>query len=225
MVRGVRRDEAVLAVCVALTPRRLRALREEQWRADLRDGPGMGISTSALLLGAVCSSVTARFHESLHRGGILLSRFVKGENMKLVLGTMGAAVVVIGAVAFGIQATARAETPMVKAPMENRGIAGYEGWWNSTPASGNTEGLPLETVAVNTATGKIVDANNRARNDAGQVTLISDVDFDVVPDPNWPASSIVIIDTASGKVIEDFLVDERGAPIIFDEKGQPIRIP
>ncbi|MFK0038484.1 hypothetical protein ACIQTW_01425 [Paenarthrobacter sp. NPDC090517] len=45
-------QEALLAVCLALTPARLRPIREEQWRADLVDGPGMGISTTTLLMGA-----------------------------------------------------------------------------------------------------------------------------------------------------------------------------
>lgn len=56
----MRRTEAVLAVSVALTPVRLREAREEQWRADLRDGPGMGISEKWLLFGALYSSATAR---------------------------------------------------------------------------------------------------------------------------------------------------------------------
>lgn len=67
---------------------------------------------------------------------------------------------------------------------------------------------------MNTATGKVVDAFNRSMNDAGLVTLVSDVDFEVVPDPAWPRNSVVIIETATGKVIEDFRVDGKGAPII-----------
>ena len=46
-----------------------------------------------------------------------------------------------------------------------------------------------------------------------------DVDFEVVPDLVWPANSIIVIDTASGKVIEDFVVDENGSPV--EENGQP----
>ncbi len=92
-------------------------------------------------------------------------------------------------------------------------IAGYEGWWNATPAEGSAAGLPQETVAVSTRTGKIVDAFNRSRNDARQVTLPTDVKYDVVPDPSWPKDSVVIIDTSSGKVIESFPVNDRGEPI------------
>lgn len=214
MVRRVSPGEGVLAVCVALTPKRLRAVRKEQWRADLRDGPGLGISPSSLLLGALCSSISARFYQGVHRGSLLLSQLTRGKNMKLVLGMIGATVIVVGGAAIGVQAVQqKADYPRP----EFMTTSGYEGWWNSTPADGNTAGLPQETVAVNTRTGEIVDVSNRAKNS----TLISDVDFQVVPDPNWPANSVVIIDTATGKVIEDFVVNEKGSP--YDEHGQPVQ--
>lgn len=134
--------------------------------------------------------------------------------MKLVLGMIGATVIVVGGAAIGVQAVQqKADYPRP----EFMTTSGYEGWWNSTPADGNTAGLPQETVAVNTRTGEIVDVSNRAKNS----TLISDVDFQVVPDPNWPANSVVIIDTATGKVIEDFVVNEKGSP--YDEHGQPVQ--
>jgi len=213
--------EGFLALCVALTPRRLRLVREEQWRADLRDGPDLGVSQSSLLFGALCSSITARFYESIRRGSELLSHYTRGKSMKQVLGSVGVAVVLIGGAALGIQSNTSSEqapSPLAKAPMD-RPNAGYEGWWNSTPLNGNAEGLPQETVAVNTRTGKVVDAYNRATNS----TSVSDVKFNVVPDPSWPANSVVIIDTATGKVIEDFVVDEKGSP--FDEYGKPLQQP
>ncbi|CCQ45892.1 hypothetical protein ARTSIC4J27_1852 [Pseudarthrobacter siccitolerans] len=146
----------------------------------------------------------------------MLSRIKKGENMKLVLGITAAAAILVGG-AIGIQAAhSNTETPVTRTPVPDRPIGGYEGWWNSTPISGSTEGLPQETVAVNTRTGKIIDAFNRAKNS----TLISDVAYDLVPDPEWPADSIVIIDATSGLVIEDFRIDERGIPL--DESGRPI---
>jgi hypothetical protein len=161
-----------------------------------------------LLVGALCSSITARFYEALHRGSLLLSQLTRGKNMKLVLGMIGAAVIVVGGAAIGVQAVQpKADYPRP----ESMTIAGYEGWWNSTPADGNTEGLPQETVTVNTRTGKR----------ATKSTSVSDVKFHVVPDPNWPANSIVIIDTATGKVIEDFVVNEKGSP--FDDAGQPLQ--
>jgi hypothetical protein len=212
----MRFTETVLAVSVALTPVRFREVREEQWRADLRDGPVIGISASSLLVGALCSSATARAYELLHRGGMLLSHIKKGENMKRVVGMAGAAAVLVGGAVVGLQTGYSNETPAARTPVADRPIGGYEGWWNSTPVHGSAEGLPEETVTVNTRTGKIVDAFNRAKNS----TLISDVDYNLVPDPGWPANSIVIIDTTTGMVIEDFLVDERGVPL--DEGGRPL---
>lgn len=210
------RTEVVLAVCVALTPERLRPVREEQWRADLRDGPDLGISRASLLVGALCSSTIARFHELVHRGSAMLSHLAKGGNMKIALSMLGVAVVVVGGTALGIKAA----QPKIDyaAVAESKTVAGYEGWWNSTPADGSGKALPQETVAVNTTTGKIVDAFNRAKNDAHQVTSISDVHFDVVPDPNWPAKSVVIIDTATGKVIESFPVNEKGRPVLQNQQ-------
>jgi len=210
--------EAVLALCVALAPERLREVREEQWKADLRDGPQLGISASSLLVGAACSSVTARFYELLHRCSKLLSHIKEGESVKLGLGMAGVAVILLGGAAVGIQASSsNAETsPVARTPVHDRPIGGYEGWWNSTPAHGGTADLPQEIVAVNTRTGAVVDAFNRATNS----TSISDVNYAPAPDPSWPANSIIIIDTASGKVVEDFLVDERGVPL--DENGRPL---
>ena len=133
-------QEAVLAVCLALTPARLRRIREEQWKADLLDGPGMGISPATLLFGAACSSAASRFYDLKHRGGMILSHITKGENMKLVIGALGTAVVLAGAVAVSVQANAT--TPQdagsqLKAAMADAHVAGYEGWWNSTPLDGS----------------------------------------------------------------------------------------
>jgi hypothetical protein len=91
-------------------------------------------------------------------------------------------------------------------------VGGYEGWWNATPASGSAAGLPQETVAINTRTNMVVDAFSRRINDARRSTLITDVPYTVVPDPAWPADSVVIIDTATHRVIEHFRVDRNGEP-------------
>ena len=107
-----------------------------------------------------------------------------------------------------------AGTPTASPPASSESaVGGYEGWWNATPASGNTAGLPQETVAVNTRTNKVVDAFSRKINDAGRATLIPDVPYTVVPDPSWPADSVIIIDVATNKVIEDFRVDLNGNPL------------
>ncbi|MGY2743030.1 hypothetical protein [Arthrobacter sp. UYCu723] len=92
-------------------------------------------------------------------------------------------------------------------------VGGYEGWWNATPASGDTPGLPQENVAVNTRTNTVVDAFNRKINEAGRPTHVSDVPYTVVADPSWPADSVIIIDTATNKVIESFRVDVNGIPL------------
>lgn len=105
-------------------------------------------------------------------------------------------------------------TPASTTASSESAVGGYEGWWNATPASGNTAGLPQETVAINTRTNKVVDAFSRKTNDGGRATLISDVPYTVVPDPSWPADSVIIIDTATNKVIEDFRVDLDGNPLL-----------
>jgi hypothetical protein len=92
-------------------------------------------------------------------------------------------------------------------------VGGDEGWWNATPASGSAPGLLQETVAINTRTNVVVDAFSRRINDAGRPTLITDVPYTVVPDPSWPADSVVIIDTATNRVIEHFRVDLQGEPL------------
>lgn len=45
--------------------------------------------------------------------------------------------------------TPTASTPTSAESSEST-VGGYEGWWNATPANGNTAGLPQEAVAVNT---------------------------------------------------------------------------
>lgn len=103
--------------------------------------------------------------------------------------------------------------PMSRSTPAVAPVGGYEGWWNATPASGSAAGLPQETVAINTRTNVVVDAFNRRINDAGRPTLITDVPYVVVPDPSWPADSVVIVDTATNRVIEHFRVDLNGDPL------------
>ena len=132
--------------------------------------------------------------------------------MKIALGLIGATAAIVGGTLVGFQAQTTQPTASYR-PQDSMTIGGYEGWWNATPVAGSSEGLPRETVAVNTRTEQIVDAFNRAKNDAGQTTAVADVKFEVVPDPSWPQDSVVIIDTASRKVIESFPVDAKGWPI------------
>ncbi|KUM35166.1 hypothetical protein [Arthrobacter sp. EpRS71] len=140
--------------------------------------------------------------------------------MKLVLGALGAAAV-LAAVVGGIQTSAGnrpTDGAQLKAAMAEAKIAGYEGWWNSTHLDGTPAGPP-EIVAVNTNTGTVVDYFNRAKYDAGQQLTADDSDYAVVADPAWPVSSVVIIDTATGKMIDSFPVDEKGRVIYTHEDG------
>ena len=56
-------------------------------------------------------------------------------------------------------------------------------------------------------------AFTRKTNEDGRPTHISDVPYTVVPDPAWPAYSVIIIDTATNKVIESSRVDGNGIPL------------
>ena len=127
-----------------------------------------------------------------------------------------AALATLLAVPLGVGAAQAAAAKHVAESTKSRAsgpVGGYEGWWNATPASGDAAALPRETVAVNTETYKVVDAFNREINDAGRPTKLTDVHYTVVPDPAWPAHSVVIIDTSTNSVIADFRVDARGEPI------------
>jgi hypothetical protein len=143
--------------------------------------------------------------------------------MRVRLGLIGiAAAMALAGCATGATAPPNA-TPAAAAEVERpTTVGGYEGWWNATPLSGDASGLPQETVAVNTRTGEVVDAFNRSMNDAGKATSIADVDYPVVPDPAWPADSVVIIETATGDVIESFPVNQKGEPI-YDATGNSNR--
>ncbi|WP_159619820.1 hypothetical protein [Arthrobacter zhaoguopingii] len=92
-------------------------------------------------------------------------------------------------------------------------VGGYEGWWNSTPVSGDTSGLPKETVAVRTDTGEVVDASTRDENGRAAAVDPDDVEYSVVVNPAWPQQSVVIIDTETDEVIESFRVDSSGTPV------------
>ncbi|WP_084073360.1 hypothetical protein [Demequina sp. NBRC 110052] len=101
-------------------------------------------------------------------------------------------------------------------------IGGLEGWWNSTPVS-----LPCErwdesdprildhpdTVLINTVDYTMVEAAYRSDRAALGAYATLDGDF-VVParDPEWPANSLVLIDAATGEVLETYLLSGFAAP-------------
>jgi hypothetical protein len=115
---------------------------------------------------------------------------------------------VLGGCSSKTQASAALEPSPTEEP-----IAGYEGWWNSTPVSGDTTRLPDETVAVRTDTGEIVDASTRNASGQAEAVHPDDVEYAVVTDPAWPKQSVVIIDTETSEVIESFPIDSTGEPI------------
>ena len=143
--------------------------------------------------------------------------------MKVRLGLAGfAAAIALAGCASGESASPEAVPSVAAAVEPSPTVGGYEGWWNATPLSGDATGLPEETVAVNTRTGKVVEAFNRSINDAGRVTNVSDVDYAVVPDTAWPVDSVVIIETATGEVQESFPVNQNGEPV-YDATGNSNR--
>lgn len=153
--------------------------------------------------------------------GDIIMNFVAGGPLAFVCLILAAGVA-LSACGGAAEAAASASPPAdtiasppaagAAAPSEPAG-GGYEGWWNASPADGNAAGLPRETVAINTRTNTVVDAFSREINDAGRPTLIADVPYAVIAGPSWPADSVVIIDTATTKVIEHFRVDRNGHPL------------
>ena len=96
----------------------------------------------------------------------------------------------------GCSSETRAAASLEPAPTEEP-IGGYEGWWNAKPVSGDTTGLPHETVAVRTDTGEIVDASTRNANGQAEAVHPDDVEYTVAADAAWPKQSVVIIDTVA----------------------------
>lgn len=101
-------------------------------------------------------------------------------------------------------------------------IGGLEGWWNSTPAS-----LPCErwdesdtrildhpdTVLINTVDNTMVEAAYRTDRAALGIYATLDGDFVVpAPDPGWPANSLILIDAATGEVLETYVLSGFAAP-------------
>lgn len=79
---------------------------------------------------------------------------------------------------------------------------GFETIWNSTPVDGNIDGLPQETVTAVSETGRIFDAMRRTFDGTAEAVAPEDVDYTVNVDPSWPKNHAVMIDTATGKVLE-----------------------
>ncbi len=128
-------------------------------------------------------------------------------------GVITAALLITGSLVLGgCSSETQAAAALEPSPTMEPIIGGYEGWWNSTPVSGDTTGLPDETVAVRTDTGEIVDASTRNASGQAEAVHPDDVEYAVVTDPVWPKQSVVIIDTETSEVIESFPIDSTGEP-------------
>lgn len=127
-------------------------------------------------------------------------------------GVITAALLITGMLVLGGCSSETQAATLEPAPVEAPINHGYEGWWNATPVTGETTGLPDETVAVRTDTGEIVDASTRSASGQAEAVHLDDVEYTVVPDPAWPKRSVVIIDTETSEVIESFPIDSTGEP-------------
>lgn len=98
-------------------------------------------------------------------------------------------------------ASAEATKSIASAPGENC-TGGFESIWNSTPVDGNVSEFPQETVTVVSETGRIFDAMRRTSDGTAEAVAPESVDYKVIVDPSWPKNHAVMIDTATGKVLE-----------------------
>lgn len=85
---------------------------------------------------------------------------------------------------------------------------GWKGWWNAIPVNGSDEGLPTQTVTVLSGTGEMIGSLDR-NNQSARSPKDLGIDFQVQPDPAWPADSLVVLDVDTGKVIERLTLTER----------------
>ena len=96
-------QQIIMGLCLVLTPSRQRDVRREQWAADLRDAPSMGLGRHEVLIGAATAAVHLRVtHMIMSTQG--MDSFSKGKNMKTTLIALGS-VLSLGTAAFiGVQA-------------------------------------------------------------------------------------------------------------------------
>ncbi|WP_157875100.1 hypothetical protein [Arthrobacter sp. PAMC 25486] len=123
-------------------------------------------------------------------------------NLKNIL-AMTAVVVMMALTGCSAQANASAEAAegITSSPGENCS-GGFETIWNSTPVDGNVSELPQETVTVVSETGRIFDAMRRTSDGTAEAVAPENVDYKVNVDPSWPKNHAVMIETATGKVLE-----------------------
>ncbi|SEF10987.1 hypothetical protein SAMN04489740_4057 [Arthrobacter alpinus] len=81
---------------------------------------------------------------------------------------------------------------------------------DSAPSEQDSLQLPPETVTVDTTSGNVLDAFDRARATGMQVTLISDKRYSVTVDPSMPMDSVTIVDARSGNVLDSLPMNNNG---------------
>ncbi|GAA5227048.1 hypothetical protein GCM10025778_15810 [Paeniglutamicibacter antarcticus] len=200
-------EKLVLAVCLALSPAKSRAIRREQWAADLRDCAELEIPRSALLIGALRSSTTARIHDIIERASKTPSHATRGINMRSTIGILAMGLTIVSGAAVGIHEI----LPSVqKNPHAEQSITGNATQEKSVSIEPDSLHFPPETLIVNTASDNVLDAFDRARDTGMQVTLVSDKRYSVTIDPSMSMDSVAIIDVKSGSILDSFPMNNNG---------------
>jgi DNA-binding beta-propeller fold protein YncE len=81
-------------------------------------------------------------------------------------------------------------------------IGGFETIWNSTPVDGDASELPQEIVTVVSETGRIFDAMRRTPDGTAEAVAPEDINYKVHVDDSWPKNNVIVIDTATDKVLD-----------------------
>ncbi|WP_269936520.1 hypothetical protein [Arthrobacter sp. HY1533] len=87
-------------------------------------------------------------------------------------------------------------------------IGGFENIWNSTPVEGDASELPRETVTVVSETGRIFDAMRRTPDGTAEAVAPEDINYKVHVDDSWPKNHAMVIDTATGKVLDTIKIPD-----------------
>lgn len=193
-------EKLLLAVCLALSPARSRAVRKEQWAADLMDCTELGISRNSLLYGALRASASARVHDTIHRAGKKPSQTIKGKNMRAATATLGVALTLAVGCFVGIQSLPTGHD----LPQATQTTNEYGDRDKSASVDSSSLLLPSVTITVNAATDNVPEAFSQARKDGNRIKLVSDQRYSVTVDPSWPMESISIMDPETGDILDTF---------------------
>ncbi|MGL3806163.1 hypothetical protein ACSYDW_08715 [Paeniglutamicibacter sp. R2-26] len=200
-------EKLILAACLALSPAQSRAIRKEQWAADLRDCAELEISRSSLLIGALRSSTTARIHNIIERGSKTPSLATKRIDMRSAIGILALGLTIVGGAAVGIR---EALPPVQDNPYAAQSATGNATQDKSVPSERDSLLLQPETLIVNTDSENVLDAFDRGRDTGMQVTLVSDKRYSVTIDPSMSMDSVTIVDPKSGNILDSFPMNNNG---------------